>query len=101
VRTPRDELAEATPLGEVYLRRLRARQLRLSLLALVAFGALVGVLPLVLYALPELRVPVLGMPLAILLVVVPPYPLFLAIGWLHQRRADALDEDFRRIAGGE
>ncbi len=99
MRTPRDEVAEATPLGELYLRRLRRRQLRLSLLALTAFGALVGVLPLVLYAL-ELRVGVLGVPLAILLVVVPPYPLFLAIGWLHQHRADALDEDFRRIVGG-
>lgn len=100
MRTPRDELAEKTPLGELYLRRLRRRQLRLSLLALTAFGGLVGVLPLVLFALPELRVPVLGVPLAILIVVVPPYPLFLAIGWLHQHRADALDEDFRRIVGG-
>lgn len=99
-RTPRDEIAEATPVGELYLRRLRRRQLRLSLLALVAFGGLVGALPLVVLALPELRTPVLGIPLAVLLVVVPPYPLFLAIGWLHQRRADALDEDFRRVVGG-
>jgi hypothetical protein len=100
VRTPRDELAESTPLGEVYLARLRRRQLRLSLLALVAFGGLIGALPLVLYAIPETRTQVLGVPLGILLVVVPPYPLFLAIGWLHQRRADALDEDFRRVVGG-
>jgi hypothetical protein len=100
VRTPRDEIAESTALGEVYLARLRRRQLRLSLLALVAFGGLIGALPLILYAIPETRTQVLGVPLGILLVVIPPYPLFLAIGWLHQRRADALDEDFRRVVGG-
>lgn len=100
MRTPRDELAEATPLGDLYLARLRRRQLRLSLLALVAFGGLIGALPLVLFAIPETQTQVLGVPLAILMVVVPPYPLFLAIGWLHQHRADALDEDFRRVVGG-
>ena len=51
-RTPRDELADATAHGQVYLRRLRRAQLALSLLALVAFGALFGVLPLALYLLP-------------------------------------------------
>lgn len=100
-RPPRDELAEATPVGELYLIRLRRRQLRLSLLALVAFGGLVGALPLVLFSFAVLREPVFGIPLAILLVVVPPYPLFLAIGWLHQRRADFLDDDFRRVVGDD
>jgi O-antigen/teichoic acid export membrane protein len=98
-RIPRDELAEATALGDVYLRRLRRAQLGLSLLALVAFGGLIGALPLVLFLVPGLReIDVLGVPLSILLIVVPPYPLFVTMGWLYQRRADALDAAFRDLA---
>jgi putative solute:sodium symporter small subunit len=97
-RTPRDELAEATAHGALYLRRLRQRQLALSLMALVAFGALVGVLPLAIDALPALRrVEVLGIPLAIWLLVVPLPPIFLILGALYARRADALDESFREL----
>jgi putative solute:sodium symporter small subunit len=97
-RTPRDELAEATAHGALYLRRLRQRQLALSVMALVAFGALVGVLPLAIDVLPELRhVDVLGIPLAIWLLVVPLPPIFLILGALYARRADALDESFREL----
>jgi uncharacterized membrane protein len=95
LRSPRVELAEATEHGEVYLRRLRRAQLQLALLALVAFGALFGVLPLALDVLPALRhTRVLEVPLAIWLMVVPMFPLFIAIGWLYARRADALDRAF-------
>jgi putative solute:sodium symporter small subunit len=97
-RTPRDELAEATAHGALYLRRLRQRQLALSLMALVVFGALVGVLPLAIDALPALRrVDVLGIPLAIWLLVVPMPPFFLILGALYARRADALDDSFREL----
>ena len=97
-RTPRDELAEATAHGAVYLRRLRQRQLALSLLALTAFGALVGVLPLAIDLLPQLmRFDLLGIPLAVWLVVVPLPPVFLILGALYARRADALDESFREL----
>ena len=53
-RTPRDELADASPHGALYLRRLIRSQLALCLLALVAFGGLLGALPLVLFLLPGL-----------------------------------------------
>jgi putative solute:sodium symporter small subunit len=97
-RTPRDELAEATAHGALYLRRLRQRQLALSLMALVAFGALVGVLPLAIDVLPALRRrDLLGIPLAIWLLVVPLPPVFLILGALYARRADALDESFREL----
>jgi hypothetical protein len=36
-------------------------------------------------------------PLPIVLVAVPLFPLFVALGWLYQRRADALDEEFRDL----
>jgi putative solute:sodium symporter small subunit len=97
-RTPRDELAEATEHGALYLRRLRQRQLALSLMALVVFGAIVGVMPLAIDILPGLRrVDVLGVPLAIWLLVVPLPPIFLILGALYARRADALDESFREL----
>jgi predicted membrane-bound dolichyl-phosphate-mannose-protein mannosyltransferase len=94
----RAELAEGTAHGEVYLRRLRRAQLALSVMALVAFGGLVGVLPLVLLMAPGLqRVTVAGVPLPVVLVVLVPYPLFFAIGWLQERRAAALEATFRRL----
>ena len=97
-RVPRDELAEATALGDVYLRRLRRAQLGLSLLALIAFGGLVGALPLLILLVPSLQeLEVAGVPLTLVLVVVPPFPLFVAMGWLYQRRADALDVAFREL----
>jgi putative solute:sodium symporter small subunit len=98
LRSPRQELADSTAHGEVYLRRLRHAQLQLSLLALVAFGAVFGVLPLALYLLPRLgHVHLLGIPLTIWIMLVPMSPLFIAIGWLYARRADALDAAFRDL----
>ncbi len=95
---PSEDLSEATAHAAVYLRRLRREQLRLALLSLVAFGGAIGALPLVLYLLPGLHdAELLGVPLPIWLVVVPPFPLFFFIGLLEQRRADALDEAFRDL----
>jgi predicted Kef-type K+ transport protein len=97
-RTPRDELAEATEHGGLYLRRLLRAQLTLSLLALVAFGGLVGGLPLALYLLPGLQqATLLGIPLPILAVMWPPFPLFVAIAVVYTRRAEALEEEFREL----
>ena len=63
-RTPRDELRDTTEHGGLYLRRLMRAQLGLSLLTVIAFGGLVGSLPLALYLLPGLQdVEVLGLPL--------------------------------------
>jgi hypothetical protein len=101
-RLPREELAERTALGDVYLRRLRRAQLNLSLLSLVAFGGLVGALPLVIYLVPGLQdFDVLGVPLPIVLIAIPPFPLFVAMGFAYQRRADALDAAFRDLAEEE
>lgn len=97
-RAPRDELADATAHGDVYLRRLRRAQLQLALLTLAAFGGLVGSLPLVVLRVDWLRdTQLVGVPLAVLLVAVPPFPLFLVLGWLHERRARTLDEAFRDL----
>ena len=54
-RLPSSDLTEATAHADVYLRRLRREQLRLALLAPVAFGGAIGALPLILYLLPGLQ----------------------------------------------
>ena len=57
-----------------------------------------GVLPIALYLLPQLhRVHLLGVPVALWVMVIPPMPMFLGIGWLYARRADALDDAFRDL----
>lgn len=96
--TPRDELAAGSEVGNVYLRRLVRAQLVLSLTALLAFGGLVGSLPLALYALPGLqRAGVLGVPLPLVLLGPPVFVLLIVIGVGYQRRADALDASFRAL----
>jgi hypothetical protein len=73
-------------------------QLSLSMLALVAFGGLVGALPLALFLLPGLHhVTVLGVPLSIVLVIWPPFPLFVAIAYVYTHRAAALEDAFRDL----
>jgi hypothetical protein len=97
-RTPRDELADETAHGELYLTQLRRAQLELALLGLVAFGGIVGSLPLLFLLVPGLEhVYVLGVPLAALLVVAPLLAIFVAIGAIYRRRADALDASFRDL----
>jgi uncharacterized membrane protein len=101
-RTPRDELAEDTAYGALYLSRLRRAQLGLSLLGLVAFGGLVGSLPLLFALAPGLsHTRVLGIPVAAVIVAVPAFPLFVAIAVAYVRRADALDDSFRELVRGE
>ena len=101
-RTPGDQHADATAHGGVYLRRLVRAQLALSLVALVAFGGLLGSLPLVLLLAGRLQhITLGGIPLADLLVAVPPFPLFVVIGWIYRRRADAIDDAFRALVRGE
>ncbi len=101
-RTPREELAEATPHGDVYLGRLIRAQLRLSLLALGAFGGLVGSLPLLFLLWPGFQdVEAFGMPVPVLILAAPLFPLIVLIGLLYQRRADALDEAFRDVVSHE
>lgn len=102
VRSPREELAERTEHGEVYLRRLIRAQLNLSFLALAAFGGLVGSLPLLFLLVPSLQdIELIGVPLPLLVLAVPLFPLIVVIGMLYQRRADAIDDAFRDVVNGD
>jgi uncharacterized membrane protein len=96
--TARDEVREDTAHGGLYLGRLRRAQLGVSLTALVVFAGVLGALPLVILLVERLRdIEVLGLPAAVGLVVVPPYVLFVALGWLYERRANGLDAAFREV----
>lgn len=98
-RVDRQELGEATSHGQLYVDRLRAAHLTLSGVALVAFGGLVGALPLVALALPSLEAQsLLGVPLPVLLLLAP-YPVFIVIGAVYARRADGLDATFAALVG--
>lgn len=97
-RSPRDELRDTTEHGSLYLRRLMRAQLGLSLLTVIAFGGLMGSLPLALYLLPGLQdIELLGVPLPLLIVVVPLFPVFIAFGMVYERRAQALEAEFRDL----
>jgi hypothetical protein len=97
-RSPRDEMADATAHGALYLGRLVRAQLALSVLALVAFGGIIGALPLALVLMPGLQhAHVLGVPVPIVVIAWPPFPMLVAIAWLYVRRASALDEFFREL----
>ena len=97
-RTPRDELRDTTEHGGLYLRRLMRAQLGLSLLTVLAFGGFMGSLPLALYLLPGLQdVELLGVPLPLVIVVVPLFPVFIAFGLVYARRASALEAEFRDL----
>jgi hypothetical protein len=97
-RTPRDELRDTTEHGGLYLRRLMRAQLGLSLLTVLAFGGFMGSLPLALYLLPGLQdVDLLGVPLPLVIVVVPLFPVFIAFGLVYVRRASALEAEFRDL----
>ena len=94
----RDELAEGTAHGGLYLRRLIRAQVGLSAVALLTFGGIIGALPLALLLMPGLQdVFVLGVPLPVFIIAWPPFPLFIAIGALYVRRASALEESFRDL----
>lgn len=96
--TPREEMADATAHGYVYLRRLRRAQLGLSLASLTAFAAIFGVLPLVLFLLPHLdRFRLLTIPLPLWIIVIPMLPVFVVIGWIYNRRANEIDAAFRDL----
>jgi hypothetical protein len=101
-RTARDELADETAHGELYLSRLRRAQLELAVLGLLAFGGIVGSLPLLFALAPGLeRFHILGIPLPALIVAVPLFPLFVTIGIVYQRRAEVLDASFRTLIRDE
>jgi putative solute:sodium symporter small subunit len=87
---------------QIYLRRLRNRQLTLSLLALCVCTGAVMIVPLLMLLIPAIyRVEVLGIPLSFLLLVLPAFPLYVAVAHLYERRSNALDGALAEIVNEE
>lgn len=78
-----------TELGELYMRALVRSQLRLALGTAALLGLTVGMLPLAFFFFRDLAdTPILGIPVAWLLLGVGVYPVLLALGWFYLRRAE-------------
>ena len=92
------ELAEQTRVGEVYLRALMRRQLRLSLSVGGALFAALGVQPLLDRVWPDfVRLRVAGVPLAWLVLGLASYPLLVAAGYYYVKHANAIDDEFHEL----
>ena len=96
------EIAEQTPVGEVYVRELNRSQLRLGLttvaiVVLPLFGLLVAFA-----AWPSLgRLLVGPIPVWWLLLGIAVYPAILGVGWWYARQAERNEERFTAIMDDE
>ncbi len=94
------ELEEQTEVGQVFLRALMRRQLRLSCAIAASFMGLLGVQPLLAALWPRYgRLQLLGLPLAWLVLGVGSYPVMVALGFLYVRRAEQIDDEFSDLLG--
>lgn len=93
-----DDLGAPSRLGDLYLRSLMRTQLRLGLSVVGALVVLLAGIPLACATVPELReATVGGVPVPWLLVAVAPHPVFLVLGVLNTRQAEANERDFARL----
>ena len=96
----RQELEEQTQVGEVLIRGLVRAQLGLALSLAAVVILLLGSLPIAFALFPELAdVSVLGLRLPWLLLGVLAYPLLYAVGRLHVRQAERIEDDFSKAIG--
>jgi hypothetical protein len=94
----RQEIDEASGVGEVYIRSLVRSQLRSALAVVTVLVAGVGALPLAFTLLGDLagaRVGPVPLPWIVLGVLV--YPALLLVGWLYVRRAERAEADFAAL----
>ena len=96
----RQELEEQTQVGEVLIRGLVRAQLALALSLAGVVILLLGSLPIAFALFPALAdVSVLGLRLPWLLLGVLAYPLLYAVGRLHVRQAERIEDDFSKAVG--
>lgn len=89
------EVAEQTTYGEIFLADLIRRQRRLALSVAGVFLALLCSLPLLNLLLPRLAdLPILGLPLAWVLLGILVYPLLWVLGWYFTTTAATLEDEF-------
>ncbi|MEU8136443.1 hypothetical protein [Streptodolium elevatio] len=93
-----DDLGAPSRLGDLYLRSLMRTQLRLGLAVVGALVVLLAGIPLACATVPELRDATAGgVPVPWLLVAVAPHPVFVLLGILNTRQAEANERDFANL----
>ncbi|MDQ3504352.1 MAG: hypothetical protein M3446_01430 [Actinomycetota bacterium] len=98
----RQELEEQTQVGEVLIRGLVRAQLGLAVSLAGVVILLLGSLPIVFMLFPALSdLYVLGLRLPWLLLGVLAYPLLYAVGRLHVRQAERIEDDFSKAVATE
>lgn len=96
----RQELEDQTQVGDVLIRGLVRAQLSLSLSLAAVVMVLLGSLPIAFALFPGLsEVRVVALPLPWFLLGVLAYPLLYAVGWLHVRQAERIEDDFSKSVG--
>jgi putative solute:sodium symporter small subunit len=94
------ELAESTPVGDLYLQSLMRSQLGLSLRVLTVFVTLFLGLPLLFYVAPSLsNDKVFGISLPWVILGVAMYPVLLVLAWVYNRSANRIDDEFIALLG--
>lgn len=94
------ELAESTPVGDLYLQSLMRSQLGLSLRVLTVFVTLFLGLPLLFYFEPGLsNRRFFGVSLPWLMLGVGMYPILLGLAWVYNRSANRIDDEFIELLG--
>ncbi|GGO76645.1 hypothetical protein [Nonomuraea cavernae] len=89
------EIDEQTHLGEVYMRSLLRTQFRLALFVCTVLACVVGGLPLLFLAIPELReADLLGIPVPWAVLAGLIYPAFVVGAWLYVRQAERNERHF-------
>jgi hypothetical protein len=95
------EIDEQTRLGEVYISSLMRSQLRLAVVVLAVLASTLGLLPLVLRAVPAVaEVRLLGVPLPWLLLTVAAFSEIILLGWFYVRRSERNEADFSDLLAG-
>lgn len=94
-RSARQEIDEATGVGEVYMRSLIRSQLRAALTVVVTLLLSIGALPIVFLTVDaSTTLRLFGVPLPWIVLGVAVYPFLGVIGWLFVRQAERAERDF-------
>jgi hypothetical protein len=94
------ELAESTPVGDLYLASLMRSQLGLSLRVLTVFVTLFLGLPLLFYFEPRIsNYGVFSISLPWFILGIGMYPLLIGLAWVYNRSANRIDDEFTSLLG--
>jgi putative solute:sodium symporter small subunit len=94
------ELAESTPVGDLYLQSLMRSQLGLSLRVLIVFISLFLGLPLLFYFEPNVsRYKIFGVALPWFFLGIGFYPILIGLAWVYNRSANRIDDEFISLLG--